>query len=161
MLDPVDHTVPAAADRPRPSIRIRRVQHPRLARRPALTPDHDEFAGPGRPHVDREHLIGILENQHVIARVAAHPVPPHLERAVRLVVDGVEERARVRAPGTPEVAPRHTVDEILAGAQIAEPEFEDLVARSVDAVGEQILVRTDDGDPDVEVAGPGVQRRNV
>ena len=73
------------------------------------------------------------------------PVPPHLVRPVRVVVDGVEEPPRVGAPGAAVVAARHHVVEVLAGAQVAEPQRVDLVAGRVHGVGEQVLVGADDG----------------
>ena len=77
---------------------------------------------------------------------------------VRLVVDGVEEPLRVGAPGAAVVAAGHAVGQVLAGAQVAEAQLEDLVAGGVDAVGEQVLVRADERQAEVEVAGPAILR---
>ena len=62
---------------------------------------------------------------------AADPVPPDLVRPVGVVVHGVEEPRRVRAPGAAVVAAGHHVVEVVevgAGAQVAEPQLVDLVA---------------------------------
>ena len=89
------------------------------------------------------------------------PVPAYLVGAVEIVVHGVEEMLRVGAPGTPVIAAGDPVTEVLAGVQVAEAELEDLVAVGVDAVGEQTLVGTDRGDPEVEVSGAPVLRVDV
>ena len=112
--------------------------------------------------VELEPLVGLLEHQHVVgAGRCRSGAASTWYGPVGVVVHGVEEPLRVRAPGAAVVAAGDRVGEVLAGAQVAEAELEDLVAGGVDAVGEQVLVRADERQAEVEVAGPAILRRDV
>ena len=119
------------------------VDHPDLAGVPALRGEHEQTATPGRPDVELEPLVRLVEHQHVLVVRRPERVPPHLERPVGLVVHRVEEVRRVRAPGAAVVGAGHHVGQILAGLEVAEPQLVDLVARPIHRVGQQPFVRTD------------------
>ena len=138
-----------------------RVDQPGLAGVPALGQDQDRVAAAALPERQLEPLVRLDQHPHVVRDGGADPVPPHLVRPVGLVVHGVEEPRRVRAPGAAVVAARHHVGEVGAGAQVAEPQGEHLVAGGVDGVGEQVLVGADQGQAEVEVAAVVGQRADV
>jgi hypothetical protein len=161
VLDVVGHAVPATADRPRGGLGGLRVEDPGLRGGPALRPRQDDLLAAGEPDAQLEALVGLLEHEHVLRRVGPDPVPPQLEGPVGLIVDGVEEPLRVGAPGAAVVGADDPLGQVHPGAQVAEAELEDLVTVGVDAEREQVLVRADQGQPDVEVAGAGILPRNV
>ncbi len=161
VLGVVAHPVAAAADGPGAAAHVVGVDDPALRRRVALAPQHDPVTAPGAAHLHLEPLVGLLDHEHVVGDRAADPVPPHLERPVRLVVHRVEEPRRVGAPGAAVVAARHELVEVGAGAQVAEPQLVDLVAVAVDRPGQQVLVRADDGHAQLEEVGPVGERGDV
>ena len=151
MLGVVLHPLPTTADRDgrRLWFAWRRRPRPRACPAPAeITISPPLLA---RPDVQLEPLVGLVEDQHVLVVRRADSVPPHLERPVGVVVDGVEEVVGRRAPRAAVVAARHLVVQVGAALQVAEAQPVDLVARPVDGVGQQVLVRADHGEPELEV----------
>ena len=141
----------ASSDRPGSAGDVVRVDRPGFGGGVALRPQHHEVAAAGQPGADLEALVGLLQHQHVVGDRGADPVPPHLERPVGRVVHGVEEPGGVGAPGAAVVGARHRLGEVLAGAQVAEAELEDLLPGEVHGVGEQVLVGTDLTQAEVEI----------
>jgi hypothetical protein len=101
--------------------------------------------------LELEPLVRLLEHQLVVGTGVPSSCR-HTWWAGRLVVHGVEEVRRVGAPRAAVVAAR-TRRQVLAGVEVAEAQLVDLVAGAVHRVGQQVLVRADQRQAELEVAG--------
>ena len=161
VLGVVDHAGPTAADRAGSPGRIPGVDVPLLSGVAALAADQHRVPAAARPQGQLEALVRLGQHELVLRDRGPEPVPPHLTGPERLVVDGVEERRRVGAPGAAVVAARDHLGEVLAGPEVAEPQGEHLVAGGVHRVGEQVLVRAHQGHAQVQVAALVGERADV
>src|SRR5262249_14724009 len=115
--------------------------------------DQHVLPAAGRPYGELEALVVLTEDQDIVFRAGAQPVPPHLVRAVHGVGDGVVERPRASRPGQLVVGPVDAFRQVGAGGQVAHAKLVDLVAVEIGRVREQPPVRADLADPEGDVPG--------
>ena len=139
VLERVLHAVAARHDHAELPGRVRRVEHPRLARDLRRRADHQVALGLGAPDAGEEALVGLLVHQHV-GGVAAEAVAPDAVGPPGVVDGRVEEVAAVGGPGDAAARARDLVGQHLAGAQVLDADRVPLVADDVGAPGQEVLV---------------------
>ena len=134
-----------------------RVDVPALAGVAALAEHHDRLLAAAAPHGHLEPAVGSRPARRRPRTRRAEPVQRGSAPAATTRRGRCRGSRGVRRPGAGVADALDDVGQVRAGAQVAEPEREDLVAAGVEGVGEQVLVGGDDRQAQVEVAGAGVE----
>ena len=135
--------------------RILRTGDPHLAGGVARQVEHEETVAAGPMDVEEKGVVRLEEDQRILDRVGADPVPVEPARPARLVQDDVEQRLGVVGPGRGGRGALDGLREQLAGGEVLHEDGERLRAAGVHGIGEQPVVGADleGAHPEIVVSG--------
>ena len=128
---------------------------PHLAGGVARQVEHEETVAAGPIDVEEKRLVGLEEDQRILDRVGADPMPVEPARPARLVQHDVEQRLGVVGPGRGGRGALDRLREQLAGGEVLHEDGERLGAAGVHGIGEQPVVGADleGAHPEIVVSG--------
>ena len=121
-------------------LRVVGVEHVHLGGRLRPQPQQEPALVAAGRHAHPEPLVVLLVHEHVVGRVAAHPVAPQLVRPPRVVEPGVEDELPVAAELDAVADAGHGGVEHLTRRDVADRQGEALVTLGVDGERDEPVV---------------------